>query len=316
MAELDIRLFGRFRIYAHDVEITGFESAKAQELLCYLLVHSGRPHPREAMAGLFWDERPTEVSRKYLRQALWQLQTALCTGVGNALGDVLHVEADWMQLDLSDMIHVDVVKLEQAFDHAHGVAGRDLDDQSFARLRAAIHLYDGDLLEGWYQDWCLTARERLQVKYLAILDKLMAASEFRLMYEAGISYGTRMLEVDRAREATHQCLMRLHYLSGDRTGALRQFARCRDALRDDLAVDPSRATIALHEAIRHDRPDSLQAGLPHPGQSREIESATLADTMAQLQQLRELLEGIHQQVQRQYQPINLRIKRQPPRLAR
>jgi DNA-binding SARP family transcriptional activator len=144
----------------------------------------------------------------------------------------------------------------------------------------------------------------------------MAACEFRRLYEAGILYGTRILEVDRAREATHQCLMRLHYFSGDRTGALRQFARCRDALRDDLAVDPSRATIALHEAIRHDRPDGLQAGLPRAGQSRETESVTLAETMAQLRQLRELLEGIHQQVQRQDQPINLGLERQPPRLAR
>jgi DNA-binding SARP family transcriptional activator len=183
-------------------------------------------------------------------------------------------------------------------------------------MRAAIQLYDGDLLEGWYQDWCLAARERIQAKYLALLDKLMAASEHRGHYEAGILYGARILEIDRAREATHQRLMRLHYLSGDRTGALRQFARCRDALRDDLAVDPSRKTIALHEAIRHDRVDGLVTDSTRTDESRDSAAATLADTLAQLRHLRDLLEDIQQHVQRQHRPVDFRLERQAPRSAR
>jgi DNA-binding SARP family transcriptional activator len=296
--------------------VAGFESAKAQELLCYLLLHPGRPHPRETLAGILWNERPTDVSRKYLRQALWQLQTALCAVIGKKLGDILHVEADWMRLDLNGMFCVDVDALEQSYAHTLGVNGHDLDDQGFARLRAAVHLYKGDLLEGWYQDWCLAARERLQAKYLALLDKLMVACEHRGDYEAGILFGGYILDIDRARETTHHRLMRLHYLAGDRTGALRQFARCRDALRDDLAVDPSRQSIALHEAIRHDRLDALQTEPMRTGQPSEPTTAMLADTLAQLRHLGALLEDIQQHVQRQCGPVEIGLERRTPRSAR
>jgi len=46
--------------------------------------------------------------------------------------------------------------------------------------------------------------------------------------------------------------MRLLYLAGDRTGALRQFERCRNALSDELGVAPGQRIRALYERIRAD----------------------------------------------------------------
>ena len=40
-----------------------------------------------------------------------------------------------------------------------------------------------------------------------------------------LAYGARILHCDRARERTHRRLMRLHFLAGDRTAALRQYPR-------------------------------------------------------------------------------------------
>src|SRR5262245_37221860 len=76
MTALNAFLLGRFRIHADGQEVSGLEGAKVQELLSYLLLHRDRPHPRETLAGTLWGERPTELSRKGLRQALWQLQSA------------------------------------------------------------------------------------------------------------------------------------------------------------------------------------------------------------------------------------------------
>jgi two-component SAPR family response regulator len=89
-----------------------------------------------------------------------------------------------------------------------------------------VALYHGDLLEDWFQDWCLYERERLQNIYLAALDKLMDYCEASRDYDAGLAYGTRILRHDLARERTHRRLMRLYYLAGDRTSALRQYDRC------------------------------------------------------------------------------------------
>ena len=45
-------------------------------------------------------------------------------------------------------------------------------------------------------------------------------------------------------------IMRLHYALGDRTGALRQYQRGLEALREELDVTPSAQTTTLYEVIR------------------------------------------------------------------
>jgi len=73
-----------------------------------------------------------------------------------------------------------------------------MEDQQAQFLRAAVSLYSGDLLEGWFQDWCLYHRERLQSIYLTMLDKLIAFCEFHHEYENGLALGEHLLRQDGA----------------------------------------------------------------------------------------------------------------------
>ena len=66
----------------------------------------------------------------------------------------------------------------------------------------------------------------------------------------GVDYAQRILRCDIARESTYQELMRLHYLSGDRTTALREYGRCVQALKREFDLPPMEATVALYEQIR------------------------------------------------------------------
>src|SRR5262249_45023608 len=144
----------------------------------------------------------------------------------------------------------DVLLFEQAFALVQDVPGRQLVASSAQVLKTAEELYRGKLLEGWYSDWCLYERERLQHMYLAMLDKLMEYSEAHQEYETGQTYGMRALRYDRARERTHRRMMRLQYLAGDRTAALYQYERCAAALQEELGVQPAQSTVVLYEKIR------------------------------------------------------------------
>jgi DNA-binding SARP family transcriptional activator len=97
------------------------------------------------------------------------------------------------------------------------------------------------------------SHHRLQNIYLLMLDKLMKYCETQALFETGIQYGVRALRCDRAREITYRWLMRLCYLSGDRTGALRYYSRCEEALRTELEVEPTAQTHALWREICADR---------------------------------------------------------------
>lgn len=262
MPRLTVTLFGGLSVRSNGLDLAGFDAGKVQELFAYVLIHRGRSHLREALAGLLWGESSTAQSKKYLRQTLWQLQNALEPDGCGEHAPTLLIKPEWVRLNPDAELWLDVGAFEEAFAVANRVQSDALSDEHAALLEHAVDLYRGELLEGCYQDWCLFERERLQNAYLAMLEKLMDYCRTHGRYEAGIAYGDRILRYDRAREQTHRRLMVLAHLAGDRTSALRQFDRCAAALMEELGVRPSARTVALHERIRADRLEgqSLDAG--------------------------------------------------------
>jgi DNA-binding SARP family transcriptional activator len=304
MSNLQIRLFGKFTVQRQTELLKGLEANKERELLSYLLIHRNQSHPREALASLLWGETTTEKSKKYLRQALWRIQSAFETDHDKG-EHLLVVEHDWVQLNLHRDVWLDVEVFERASAATQGVRGRQLDSSDAALLHDAVTLYKSDLLDGWYQDWCLFERERLQNMYLCMLDKLMSYCEAHADYEAGQRYGAMILRYDRASERTHRRLMHLQYNGGDRTGALRQYQRCVAALNDELGVKPEARTKKLYELIRN---DSL-----HPQDADNKPSATetpvaLPEVLSRLKRLQLVLAALQKRVGRDVKAVEQGIE--------
>jgi DNA-binding SARP family transcriptional activator len=302
VSDLRIHLLGVFRVERGGQALPGLEAGKAQELFCYLLLHRQRPHPREALADLLWGEQgPSPQARKHLRQALWQLQAA----VDSPSTPVLQVQHDNVGLHPAAAVWCDAARFEQACAEAHGRRGRDLDPALVERLQAAAELYAGDLLEGCYQDWCIYQRERLQNLYLTLLDKLLEYCLTHALYESGASYGARLLQRERAHERTHRRLMYLYYRAGDRTAALRQYERCREALREELDVAPANRTAQLYEHIRQDRlSDERRA----PRAANQLRLGP-TEHLSRLARLRATLASLQCEVRRDLEAIDLVLER-------
>jgi DNA-binding SARP family transcriptional activator len=292
MSALHVRLFGHFELSSREPaaceqSLTG----KAKELFCYLLLRRNRPHSREVLASLFWPDATTAQSKKYLRQALWQLHSFL-QRLANL--QLLRINDDAVELCAGSDLWLDVAEVERAFQNTRGVQGENLEANQAQGLKQAVAVYQGELLEGWYHDWCLCERERLRGMHLAMLDKLMGYCEVRGDYELGTSYGEQMLQHDRGCERTYERLMRVLYRAGDRGAALRQYERCVAALRDELGVKPSERTKRVYEQIRT---DSLACccseGEPVAGRSR-----------ARLDQLRALLLTLRQRIEQDLAEID------------
>jgi len=248
MHQLRVFLLGKFHADYENRPVAGLEKRKIQEMFSYLLLNGQREHAREALAGLLWSDSDAERARRYLRKAIWQLQTALQACSDQKMDDVLLLNSEWVGVNRG-LVWVDCQELERLFSEVRDVSGRDLAPSAFATLDAAAQLYHGELLEGCYEDWCLLERERLQHIYLCTLDKLMGYCEAQGEYQAAIDYAYRILRYDRAREHTHRRLMRLRFLAGDRTGALTQYRRCVRLLKRELNVAPTAETQALYAQI-------------------------------------------------------------------
>ena len=307
MSTLSIQLFGKFCVRRNEQVLEGFDARKVQELFCYLLLHRNHSLPRETLAGLLWPDTTTIQSKKNLRQALWQLQSALGSQTEPINDRVLLVEPEWVQLNLEANFWLDVVIFEKAFDLVQKVPGHELDAQRVQVLQDAVQLYQGPLLEGWYQDWCLLERERLQNMYLTMLDKLMSYCEVYHDYETSLLYGMRIMCYDRARERTHRRLMRLYYLLGDRAEALRQYERCAAALEEELGVNPSKSTLALYRQLQADQLDEpgLMLVPNETHTSLEVSTTPLIDVLDHLECLEGSLADLQNQVQQSIQKVKL-----------
>src|SRR5262245_1121477 len=256
---LKVRVFGRFCVQRNGVTVAGFEAGKLQEIFTYLLLHRHAPQSRDTLAELCWAEQTAAQSKKHLRQALWQIQTALNAQLNGDHERILEVEAEWVGIALGADIWVDVTTFEETFKLIQGVPGNSLDEEQARAVGAAVELYQGDLLSGCYKDWCLFERERMKNLLLTMLNKLTDYYARQGQFELGIAYGTRILACDRARENAYRKLMRLHYLSGDRTGALRVYRNCVEALKEELGVEPSVLTVKLYQQLCADRLDNNEA---------------------------------------------------------
>ena len=289
MAALHISMLGRFQVLRNGTVAPGFGAQKEQELFGYLLTHRATPHHREKLATLLWQDASSAQSRQYFRKALWQLQTDLDNVAGRL--PVLIVEPEWIQVNTRADLQLDLLDFEEIYAAVKHCTPAQLTADHMAQMARAVQLYHGELLQGWYQDWCVYARERIQHMYLFMLDSLVQCCMRDGQYLRGIEYATLVLQCDPAREYTHRQLMYLYALSGDRTSAIRQYARCADILRKELSVEPAAATQELHRTICSDTVHPENALYQRPP-VRIDDTATLVDIANQISQLQQQLHRI------------------------
>src|SRR5690606_25964132 len=111
-------LFGQFHLQVDGCPAP-LEPARAQDLLCFLLLNPSRAHARDHLAGVLWGQRP-EHGRAYLRKALWQLQAALSRG-GAARADLLVADEQSIRLAPGAAWWSDVRAFDAAYEASRGV---------------------------------------------------------------------------------------------------------------------------------------------------------------------------------------------------
>lgn len=139
-----------------------------------------------------------------------------------------------------------------------GYAREFLAAPSFDLSPSFIDLYQGDLLPDLYDDWIGPERDRLRSLYIDALLQAVQQMRSRSEYAEAIELAQRVLAIEPSNERAHQHLMFCYVATGDRSAALRQYEACRQALHDDLAVEPLPETTALANWMKG-KPEHEQA---------------------------------------------------------
>jgi DNA-binding SARP family transcriptional activator len=233
---LNVRVLGGFDLRLGKTPLAPLESARAESLLAYLLLHREAAQPRQRLAFLLWPDSTEPQARTNLRHVLHTLRGAL--PAPERFIDVTPRTVRWRP---DAPFRLDVADFDEALARAQ--------DDDVEALREAVEAYTGDLLEGSYDEWLLEERERLRQCYLDALDRLARGLAERGEPVRAIVYAERLLRDDPLREQSYRLLMRMHDERGDRARALRVYHACAAALGRALGVEPSRATRELYESL-------------------------------------------------------------------
>ena len=294
MNQLRIHLFGKFDLFWGQAHLPALEVRKVEELLCFLALFYRQNHTREIIADHLWTEVTTQQSKNYLRKALWQLKNVLDSLQPEEHPRLLVAEGEWIGINPNFEVWTDVLFVDKIYQTTKSIPANQLSNTQFQNLEEAFSIYRGELLEGWYQDWVIIERERLRLQYSLILEKLIEYAEHHQKWEDGIQYAENLLRQDRAHERTQQALMRLYYKTGDRTRALRQYEKCKDALDEELGIKPSQHTEQLRKNIMLDSLDIIDA---RPLVSTAISTESLRKVLTRLTNLNHSLSKIQAEVQ-------------------
>ncbi|MCS7179511.1 MAG: BTAD domain-containing putative transcriptional regulator [Anaerolineae bacterium] len=284
MARLEIALLGPFQVTLDREPVTRFETAAARLLLAYLVVHAGRPIPREALADLLWPERPRTDALHALRQTLIRVRRAL--GEPEGAPGFLQVTPQSVAFDAQSDYWLDVdaftglMAAVRRHSHRRLTACRSC----MRQLTRAAELYRGELLHGFYpeglpfQEWLVMERESLHRQAMEAFFHLANYHGQRGEYAQAQYYARRQLEAEPWCEEAQRQLMMALAASGQRSAALAQYAACCRILAGELGVEPEPETRWLYEQIRAGTfpPPAPPHNLPHPltrfiGRNAELE---------------------------------------------
>ncbi|WP_306316889.1 MULTISPECIES: bacterial transcriptional activator domain-containing protein [unclassified Streptomyces] len=222
-------------------------SPGATMLCAYLALAPKGGRLRSVAAAQLFADCSESAARHRLNTALWRLRSEARSTIGV---DLVASNGDrHVGLSSAVEIAVDATDFEDLVSLVLEVSAADMTEADASRLRRAISLYRGKLLEPCDDAWVLSTRNRLENLYLTALDYLLQYSGSRGEVEAVAKYGELALCMEPLREDVHRHLMSAYGAAGRDDLVERQFERCRMVLLSELGADPMPETIALYARL-------------------------------------------------------------------
>lgn len=240
---------------------TSVTGAQQAVLLAVLASRVGYVVPTDVLVDAAWDGRPPSTSAAALRVHLAKLR-ALLGGEGST-NPLRSIGSGYLLQE--SLVDTDVLAASRFAARARASGG---DPVTAARAIAdALELWRGDPFLGLRDvEWVRGEAERLRELRLDLQEELAALQLDQARHVELCSELSTLVREQPLREVRTRHLMLALYRSGRQADALAAYGELRDALLEELGVDPSPETRQLELAILRQEPDlSPTAAAPAGG---------------------------------------------------
>ncbi|MBZ0105730.1 MAG: AAA family ATPase [Sulfuricella denitrificans] len=250
-----LRLLGGFSLERPGERNDGLSYEKGRALLAYIAMETTAPHPRKKLAELFWPDLPMNAALSNLRQVLLNLRQVL--NDAQPATPCLLVDREFVSLDSSALHWFDVADFSAMPPLCTTPFLPVRCTACLAKMENVAGLYRGEFMAGFFlpdcqefEDWLLMQREALRLRALTWLMRLSDCHEQLGAFSKAVSFALRYTELAPWDEEGHRRSMRLLALNGESGSALAKYTTCCRILKNELGVQPGKATHDLVECIR------------------------------------------------------------------
>jgi DNA-binding SARP family transcriptional activator len=239
-----IHLVGAMRAMTYEGTSLLPRGRKARAILAVLCMSRGMPVSRSRLAAMLWDRSPEVQARTSLRQALSELAFSW-----NSVPGLLELGRDQIRL-CDEGCWIDAVDLPPVGADAGVEAGVEAEDDYLNAMSGTL-LDDLDGINPTCDQWLREERARFENRLRKVCEaRLLEASSHNASPQRRARIARTLIEHDPTHEGAWQALLSALLSLGDRAQAIREYQRCRRALKDALDVEPSEATDRLYRAAR------------------------------------------------------------------
>jgi ATP/maltotriose-dependent transcriptional regulator MalT/DNA-binding SARP family transcriptional activator len=237
---LEVCALGPVRILRDGVEIPAkaWRSARPRELFLYLI--DRMPVARDKVLAAFWPDMPPARAVANLYQSLYLLRRAL--GL-----DLVVLEEQACRLAPGLELRYDAAQFEAQARTA--LAYRRNETRRLGALAAAAALYGGDFLADLPADWAVQRQHDLSALHQRVLTEYADELLHLTRYEEARQVLTRALVAEPYRDDVHGMLLMCLAAIGRRYEVVAHYQRYREALRNDLGLDPPAEVRALYARL-------------------------------------------------------------------
>ena len=277
---IGIRLFGPTAVEIDGELLPGVAvGRRPRQILEILALSAGMPVGKDRLADLLWEGNPPASYPGTLESYVCLLRRGL--GLGSGRQSLLSTTTNGYVL-ARDGVDVDLV----TFRRLVATDGDASAAETVDRTVKAMLLVTGELLASEpYAAWAIEAREVAR-------REVVAACVNAAQLANGIGDGRRAIGLahfaiahDRLCEEAWQHLMRVHWLSGRRSDALRAYSELRAAIVEELGEEPGAESRELYLAILRDNPSARR-------DSSAVEGVELRMLLRLLRQTLDMTPGV------------------------
>jgi DNA-binding SARP family transcriptional activator len=250
LAPVRIQLAGRVTVEAAHTKLDerSLYGSQARRMFVMLVVERDRPVSRDELAEVLWPDELPRTWAAALRGVVSKVR-AFLAAAGLSESATTYDGFGAYQLHLPADTVVDIEFASAAVETAEQMLREHNFERAITLAEHARTVALRPFLLDVKNQWADGIRRRLREVLLWALYVLSDGYAQRGRYQLAARTAEDAIALEPFRERAHQLLMRAHAAAGNPAEALLAYDRCRRLLAQELGVDPTAETAALHLAL-------------------------------------------------------------------